>query len=143
MGITNVLVLIAGLAGSSVEQPDCDVIWSINTITVQAGMQDEARQYYEAGWLPARQEAMRRGVIEDYLILFQDEGEDTQAKVQLMTAFARGPQYENREDNFMAIFQALEISRPLVPGLTRDEIIAETGGGSSFVPYAGTLKVCD
>jgi hypothetical protein len=83
----------------------CEQIWTVSAVEVRPGMFNFARRYYEAGWLPARREALRRGVIQDYRLLVE------------------------REANFQAIFQSLPITRPItIDGRGREEIFVSSAG---------------
>jgi hypothetical protein len=134
------LVVCAAVPGCSAgfaNTARCEQIWTVNAVEVRPGMWDLAHRYYEAGWLPARREALRRGLIADYRLLITRDQPDDSPQVQLITVYRNRAQFAAREANFEAIFRTMPVERPIsIDGRGRDEIFASTVGlddyGESF-----------
>lgn len=117
----------------------CAQIWTVQSVGVRPGMWDRARRYYEAGWLPARKEALRRGLIADYRLLATQSPRDEGPQLQLITVYSDQTQFAEREANFQAIFQTVPISLPAtIDGMSRDEIFAARAGMEDYVESFGS-----
>lgn len=125
-------VLMSSCASTSAQSTNavrCARIWTINAVEIRPEMWDLARRYYETGWLPARREALRRGLIADYRLLVTRDQRDRSPQVQLITVYEDRAQFEAREANFQSIFRAMPVARPItIDGRGRDEIFASTVG---------------
>lgn len=109
----------------------CDDIWTVDTVTAQPGRLDEATQYYEAAWLPARVIAKESGAIKDYRILHSTQAGEPE--FQLLTVYEDEAQFAGAEDAFQAIFESLDLpDRLLINGLERSQFIADTIGANNY-----------
>lgn len=103
--------------------------WTVNVAKVKPGMLDTARRYYEAGWLPARREALRRGMIKSFRLLAAPAETESQPEFVLITEYADAESFAQREANFDRIFADLAIPGTiLIDGKGRAEIFASVGG---------------
>lgn len=143
-----VLVACAALAMCTVDaaaqSARCEQIWTVQAVEIHPGMLGRARRYYEAGWLRARQEAVRRGVIADYRLLATQGTGDEGPQMQLITVYSNQNQFAEREGNFRAIFQTMSIS-PLasIDGKSIDEIIASRAGREDYTESFGSGDCSD
>ena len=122
---------VAPAATEIAEASVCDDIWTLDTVTVQPGRLAEATEYYETAWLPARVIAKAEGAIKDYHLLHSKQ--DGEPEFQLLTVYEDEQQFAGAEDAFQAIFQRLELPRPLlINGLKRSDFIADTIGANDY-----------
>ena len=114
----------------------CEQLWTVNAAKVKPGMLAFARRYFEAGWLPARREAIKQGKIAAFTLLIGEKGETGSAEpaIQLITIYANQTQFAAREANFAAIFATLGRTGPiLVDGKTRADIFdGAVAGGEDY-----------
>ena len=91
-------------------------------------MIEKARRYYDAGWLPARREAVRRGYIQSFRLL---------AEFVLITEYESQDLFAAREKNFQFLFEEMKTPRPIrVDGLGRDEIFESVKGMENYQEIA-------
>lgn len=104
-------------------------LWTVNTAKVKPGMYAYALRYYQAAWLPARQEALRRGVIGSFRLLEAKSEHAKEAEFVLITEYANEQQFADREKNFESIFAAMGRTGPvMIDGKGRAEIFSSLGG---------------
>lgn len=121
------LILIAAIAAHA------ESLWTVNTAKVKPGMIEKARRYYDAAWLPARREALRRGYIKSFRLLAVSEESKTGAEFVLITEYPSPEQFADREKHFQLLFAELKTPRPiLVDGLGRDEIFESVTGLENY-----------
>lgn len=112
-------------------------IWTINYAKVKPGMIEKARRYYDAGWLPARREAVRRGYIKSFRLLAVSEESKSDAEFVLITEYESQDLFAAREKNFQFLFEEMKTPRPIrVDGLGRDEIFESVKGMENYQEIA-------
>ncbi|GAB4369264.1 MAG: hypothetical protein OHK0021_12290 [Bryobacter sp.] len=86
-------------------------------------------RYYQAAWLPAREEALRNGMIRSFRLLRARSEHAKEAEFVLITEYANEQQFADREKNFQSIFAGLGLKGPVtIDGKGRAEIFASQGG---------------
>jgi hypothetical protein len=133
MAVACGLLLLAAappvLAEDAAAEATSEARWTVNVAKVKPGMLETARRYYEAGWLPARREALRRGIIKSFRLLAAPAETEDQPEFVLITEFADAASYREREANFDQIFADLGIPSPImIDGKGRADIFASVGG---------------
>jgi hypothetical protein len=106
--------------------------WLVNVVKVKPGMLDHAHRYYRQAWVPAREAALRKGVISSYRMLTLPTEGDT-FEIILLTGFKDEAQFAAGEAAFEKIFDEIGLDGPpTVDGKSRADIIAETEGAIGY-----------
>lgn len=132
MGACGMLLMIAPLPLSAQDtpvEPASEARWTINVAKVKPGMLAAARRYFEAAWLPARREALRRGQIKSFRLLVASSETENQPEFVLVTEYGDNESYAQREARFAEIFEQLAIPDAImVEGKGRADIFASVNG---------------
>lgn len=125
------------------EREVCEAITTVNVIEVQPGKTREARAYYRTGWASAREVALERGVIASYNLLVSESGVSEEPEVILITTYQNRAQFDQAEERFQAIFEELDLPRPLlIEGLTRAQILGPIEGAEDYRTVYSSLGNC-
>lgn len=120
----------------------CQTVTTVETVDIRPGMEVEAREYYRRGWMAAREEAVRRGVIQGFELLVARPS-DEHAELVLITRYADTDQFDNREANFAAVFDSIGLSGPIVvDGKARDELLERPRGGDNYHSFSSDSGNC-
>lgn len=114
-------------AASAAAQPVAErPVWVIDRVTVASGHEIDALAYYRSAWLPARVEAKKRGLIDDYRFLEKTD-ESGARKLVLMTRYPSDKVRLNAEPTWQIILNSVAPAGPtLPPGLKPADIRTTT-----------------
>lgn len=127
---------LAAPASAQHAKPEA-TIWTVNTSEVQPGKLEQARRYFEAGWLPLRRAALERGYIRSYRILAATKIDERNPEFVLITEYRDQAAYQEREAHFDKLFTELKIPRAIeVDGLKRADIFGSVVGAEDYTELA-------
>jgi len=108
-GLAVVVALAASwTAAAAAGEP---AVWSVDHVKAKPGEYDNYRRFLEANWVPAREEALKRGHIESYRLLAQPQDDATAFDFVLLTRYPSQGMYDRREALFTEVFQAIRGDR--------------------------------
>lgn len=107
------LVFLAIEAGSAQQAAEPgEAVWSLDFVKVKPGMFDPTMNYFDSGWIPAREEAKRQGLIVAYRRIAGEPQTKSEWDIILMTEYKNQAAYDEREKAFARIL-------PEIPGNNR------------------------
>jgi hypothetical protein len=91
-------------AGSAQQTTESgEAVWSVDFVKVKPGMFEAAMNYFNSGWIPAREEAKRQGAIVTYRRIAEQPQSSSDWEIILMTEYKNQAAYDDRERVFAPI----------------------------------------
>jgi hypothetical protein len=96
------LVTLFGVRAGRAQQPvePGEAVWSLDFVKVKPGMFEQTMSYFDEGWIPAREEAKRRGVIIGYRRIAEMNEAKSDWDIILMTEYKNQRAYDERDKAF-------------------------------------------
>jgi len=95
-------VTLLGVRTGSAQQPaePGEAVWALDFVKVKPGMFEQTMSYFDEGWIPAREEAKRRGVIIGYRRIAEMSEAKNDWDIILMTEYKNQTAYDERDKAF-------------------------------------------
>jgi len=109
---TSLLLLIFFvIVPGSAQQPaePGEAVWALDFVKVKPGMFEQTMNYFDYGWIAAREAAKKQGAIVAYRRIAEDPQPNGEWDIILMTEYKNQAAYDEREKAFAPI--VLEITR--------------------------------
>lgn len=85
---------------------NAEKVSTMDFIQIQQGYKAEALFFYQNNWKKLREDALRIGYIDSFLLVETETSEDAPFHIVLITTYVSNKQYQAREENFSELMQS-------------------------------------
>ncbi len=98
-------------------------VWTIDFVKVKPGMFETAIRYFDAGWRPARDEAVKQGAIAGFHLVTSEQAAGQAWDIMLITEYRDQASYEAREAFFGPLLKKmLPNGPPVIDGIAKKDM---------------------
>jgi hypothetical protein len=84
-----------------------EAVWSVDFVKVKPGMFEQTMTYFDSGWVPAREEALRGDSIVSFHRIAEQSEKTKEWDIILMTQYRNQAAYDARESVFAPIIAGI------------------------------------